>query len=121
MTLKTSGSTESTTRLREGGVGVNSYGKCKFGGSKIGGSKIDSIEFGDNKIGKNQKMSKSKKIIGFSNFFTSKARLTFTKLRQVFVKALILYHFDPECHIRIIMDVLGFTIGKVFSQTILDD
>ena len=66
--------------------------------------KIDDGKVEDNEIGKNQKMFKSKKlfkskkIIGL-DFLTLKARLAFTKLRQVFVKALILYHFNPNRHI----------------------
>ena len=33
------------------------------------------------------------------SFFIFKARLAFTKLRQAFLKALILYYFDSECYI----------------------
>ena len=56
-----------------------------------------------------------------SDFFISKAKPTFIKLRQVFVKALILYYFYPECHIRIETDVSGYAIGGVFSQLTSDD
>ncbi len=63
---------------------------------------------------KGQKMVKSKKWIWAKNveisraknrviqsgpFFTSRARKGFTKLRQAFVEALILNHFDLKCHI----------------------
>lgn len=34
-------------------------------------------------------------------FLISEARLAFTKLRQVFIKVPILYHFDLEYHIQI--------------------
>ena len=34
-----------------------------------------------------------------TGFFILKARLTFTLLRQAFVEAPILCHFDPKCHI----------------------
>ncbi len=54
-------------------------------------------------------------------FFTSRIRKTFTELRQVFVKAPILNHFDLECYIRIKTDVSGYTMGEIFSQLILDD
>ena len=47
--------------------------------------------------------------------------MTFTKLRQAFIKALILYHFDPKHHIRVKMDVSGYVIGEVLNQLILDD
>ena len=36
-----------------------------------------------------------------TGFFTPKTRPAFTQLRQVFVKAPILHHFDLESHIRI--------------------
>ena len=50
-----------------------------------------------------------------SDFCTPKARLAFTKLRQVFVKALIFYHFDSEYHIRIETDISGYAIDGVLS------
>ena len=49
------------------------------------------------------------------NFFTLGARLAFTKLRPAFVKAPILYHSDPEYHIRVKMDALGYAIAVVLS------
>ena len=39
-----------------------------------------------------------------TGFLTPKARLAFTQLRQVFVKAPILHYFDPKSHIRIGID-----------------
>ena len=69
---------------------------------------------------KAQKLSKSKKIVG-SDFLTLRAKLAFTKLRQAFLEASILYHFDPEHHIRIETDVSGYAIYGVFSQLISDD
>ena len=65
-------------------------------------------------------MSKFKKMVG-SDFLTPGAKLAFTKLRQAFFKALILYYFDPDCHIWIETDALGYAIGGVLSQLILDD
>ena len=47
--------------------------------------------------------------------------MTFSKLKQAFIKAPILYHFDPEHHIRVETDVSGYAIGRVFSQLTLDD
>ena len=66
-------------------------------------------------------LSKSKKTVGSSDFFTFGAKLTFTKLRQVFFETPILYRFDPECCIRIETDVLSYAISGVFSQLNLDD
>ena len=55
------------------------------------------------------------------NSFTFKARLAFTKLRQVFVKTLIFYHFDLEYYIQIETNVSGYSIGEIFSQLTSDD
>ena len=41
----------------------------------------------------------SKNLNGAIGYLTPKARLAFTKLRKTLTKALILRHFDPECHI----------------------
>ncbi len=65
--------------------------------------------------------SKAKKLGQSGSFLTSKARKAFTKLRQAFVEALILNHFDSEHHIRIEMDASGYAIGEILSQLILDD
>ena len=78
---------------------------------KIDGSEADGDEVKDDEVGKKfQKTSKSKnlfkskKTVGFSDFFIPKAKLAFTKLRQVFFKASILYYFDLETHIQIEME-----------------
>ena len=73
--------------------------------------------------------NKSKNLVKFQaslqssrlGFLILKARLTSTKLKQAFIKALILYHFHPDCHICIETDVFGYAIGEVFSQLTLDD
>ena len=49
------------------------------------------------------------------SFLTLDARQAFTQLRQAFTEALILRHFDPECHIRIETDASGYAIGGVLS------
>ena len=67
-----------------------------------------------------QNSSKSKKTVR-SDFFTSGAKPPFAKLKQVFVKALILYHFDLERYIRIETDVLRYVIGGVLGQLTLDN
>ena len=83
--------------------------------SKIDSGKVDDKEVGDDEIRKNfQKSSKSQKTVG-SNFFTSRTRLVFTKLRQVFVKALIIYYFDLKRHIQIETDISSYAMGEVLS------
>ncbi len=42
-------------------------------------------------------------------------------MRQAFLEAPILNHFDPERHIRIETDASGYTIGGVLSQLTSDD
>ena len=120
--LKTSRSIESKTRPGEGGVGVGGS-KAGRGGSKLGdGSGMDDVEVdgGEVEVGeKGRNSSKSKKTE--SGFLTSGARKAFTELRQAFIKAPILHHFDPERHIRIETDASGYAIGEVLSQLTSDD
>ena len=54
-------------------------------------------------------------------FLTLKARLAFTQLRQAFVKAPILYYFNPECHIQIETAKFGHAISGILSQLTLDN
>ncbi len=42
-------------------------------------------------------------------------------MRQAFVEAPILNHFDPERHIRIETDASGYAIGEILSQLTSDD
>ena len=127
MILKTSGSTESLTQLRKGGIGVGSDSRAGCGGSELNRIKVHGGKIRDNVVGKKvQKSSKSKNLSKFkktigSDFFTPGAKLKFPELRQIFVKIPILYHFDLECHIWIKTDVLSYAIGKVLSQLALDD
>ena len=100
--LKTS-STESA-KPREGRVkvGVNDEGELN-GRNEVGGGEVEHEEVGDDEVARkknHQKTSKSKKTIRSSDFLTPGARLAFTELRQAFVKALILHHFDPERHLN---------------------
>ena len=107
--LKTSKSTKSKTRPGEGGVGVGgSRAGCvgsKLDRSKNDDNEVDGNEVEDDKVetevqksSKSKNLSKSKKMVG-SDFLTLGAKLAFTKLRQAFFKAPILYHFDLEYHI----------------------
>lgn len=91
--------------------------KVKFSNdnkSKLdGGNKLNSKdEVSDNEIGNNEvdnnkvlekknswKISKSKKMISFLGFFIFKIKLMFIKLREVFVKASVFYHFYLDNHL----------------------
>ena len=109
--LKTSGSTQSLTRPGKGEVAVGNDSRAGRDGSELDGSKVDGGEVGDDEVGKKvQNSSKSKKSVR-SDFLTPGAKLAFAELRQAFVKAPILHHFDPERHIRIETDVSGYAIG----------
>ena len=74
------------------------------------------------KKSKNTKFGIQKHIgaTGKPTFLTSGARKAFNQLRQVIIKAPILQHFDPECHIRIDIDALGYVIRRVLSQLTSD-
>ena len=48
-------------------------------------------------------------------FLIPGAKKVFNQLRQVFPKALILQHFDPECHIRIEINTSGYVIEGVLN------
>ena len=63
----------------------------------------------------------SKNLNRASNYLTPEAKRAFTQLMQAFTKALILRHFDPECHIRIETNASGYAIGGVLRQLTLDN
>ena len=123
--LKTSGSKSS--KPRKGKVGVGGDSRAGRGWSKIDKSGMNDVEVDGGevevdevgkkvqKLSKSKNLSKSKKTVRSSDFFIFRAKLAFTKLRQAFIKAPILYHFDPEHHIRVETDVSGYTIGGIFS------
>ena len=67
------------------------------------------------------KRSPSKNLNRFTSYFTPKTRLMFIKLRKAFTKAPILIYFDPEYHIWIETDMLGYVIGRVLTQLTLDN
>ena len=125
--LNISGSLESLIQPGKGGVGVGGDSRAGFDESELDKSEVDSGEVGDDKIEKkvqklfkSKNLSKSKKTVG-SDFLTSGAKLAFTKLRQVFVKAPIFHHFDLKRHIWIETNISGYAISKVLSQLTLDD
>ena len=49
-------------------------------------------------------------------FVNPEAKLAFLQLRQAFTEAPILYHFDPECYIRIETDASNYAIDDILSQ-----
>ena len=127
--LKILGSIGSKIWPGEGGVEVGGGSRAGRNGNKsrIDDGKVDDSKVRDDKVEKkvqklfkSKNLSRSKKMIG-SDFLTPRAKLAFTKLRQAFVKALILYHFDPKCHIRIETYILNYAIGGVLSQLTLND
>ena len=103
--LKISESTE-LAKSKKDKFEIDSNSKNKLNSKK----KLDGRnEIGDNKVGNNeisddeleekknyQKIFKSKKMVSFIllDFLISKNRLAFLKLRQAFIKTLILYNFD---------------------------
>ena len=64
---------------------------------------------------KNHDFPKSRNEEAETGFFTPKARLAFTQLRQAFVKASIFHHFDLKNHIRIEINVSSCVIKGVLS------
>ncbi len=54
------------------------------------------------------------------DFLTSRAKKTFIHLQKAFIEAPILRHFDPECHIQIVIDASGYAIDGVLSQMTSD-
>ena len=116
-----------TAEPKKGGDGVGGGSRAERGGSEMDNGEVDSGEVEDVGVGKkarnlfkSKNSSKSKKTVG-SDFLTPGAKLAFTELRQAFLKAPILHHFDPERHIRIETDVSGYTIGGVLSQLTSDN
>ena len=63
----------------------------------------------------------SREIKSRSAFFTLKARLAFTQLRQVFIKTPIFDHFDPKYHIQIEIDVFKYAIDGILNPLTLDN
>lgn len=49
------------------------------------------------------------------------AKASFTKLRQVFIKVLILNHFDLERYIQIQTDASGYMIGATLRRLVVNN
>ena len=107
---------------KKGVIGVGGGSRAGRNRGRFDGSGIDDVEVdgGEVEVGKKgRNLSKSKQTE--SGFLTSGVRRAFTKLRQAFIKAPILYHIDSECHIRIETDASGYAIGGVLSQLTSDN
>ncbi len=70
---------------------------------------------------KKAEASRAKNLGQSGTFLTIDTRRAFTELRQAFIEAPILNQFDPECHIQIEIDALGYAISRIFSQLTLDN
>lgn len=103
-------------------------------------SKIDGVG-GDSEIGKAKpwlysqaKLSKFKNMIKSDflakfklsvrprsrlYFLTSRARLAFVELRQVFIELPILYYFDPKYYLWFEINKSNYAISRILSQLIL--
>ena len=90
--------------------------------SKSGKSKSEKTSKSWNLAKSGKKLSKSGNSTNFDatkdrpKFLTLDARTAFNRLRLAFTEALILWHFDPECHIWIETDALGYAIDGVLNQ-----
>ena len=68
------------------------------------------------------KVSKAKNLSSQSRvFLTIDTKRAFIKLKQAFIQALILNHFDLKHHILIKTNALGYVIGGILSQLTSDD
>ena len=65
---------------------------------------------------KKAETSKVKNLGQSNTFLIANARKAFTKLRQAFVEAPILNHFDFKRYISIKINALDYAIGKILSQ-----
>lgn len=54
-------------------------------------------------------------------FQTPEAKLVIIKLRQVFIKILIFYHFHSESYIWVKNDVSNYTINELLNQLIFNN
>ena len=138
MILKILKSTKSITQPKEGVVGVNNDSKARCNRSKFHKNEIDDNEVDSGKVD-NETKKKSQKMSKFKNLFKSKklykskktleldfsfifgARLVFTKLKQAFVKALILHYFDLKRYIWVETNVSSYAIGRIFNQLTSND
>lgn len=57
-------------------------------------------------------------ITGVLDFFPSKARLVFNKLRQALTEVLILHYYELDYYIHIAINTFGYVIKEILSQFI---
>ena len=88
-----------------------------------GGGRADEMveNLSKSKKPKNDKSGNSTRIpttgaTGESTFLTPDAKKAFNRLRQAFIEAAILQHFDLKSHIRMETNASGYAIGGVYSQ-----
>lgn len=60
----------------------------------------------------------SLKTIDNFSFLSSETRLAFSRIRQVFTKAPIFYHFNLKRYISIKTDTFSYDLGDILSQLI---
>ena len=106
----------------EGGDGVDCGGveiakkSGKLKGQKM--SKSRKLSKSEKNSSKNGNSSTFNATESGPSFLTPEARSAFNRLRLAFTEALIFWHFDPKCHIRIETNALGYAIGGVLSQLV---
>ena len=69
----------------------------------------------DSDCDKTVKKSLSKDLNRVASYLSPNAKQAFIQLKQAFIQAPILRHFDLKCHIQIKTDVSGYAIGRVLS------
>ena len=102
---------------RDRGIDGSEMNDVEVDGGEV---EVDEVGKKARKTSKSKNSSKSKKAVGPSDFLTPGAKLAFTELRQAFLKAPILHHFNPERHIWIETDVSGYAISGILSQLTLE-
>ena len=75
----------------------------------------------DNCKNETDKRSLSKNSNEALDYLTSDTKKTFVQLKQAFTKAPIFWYFNPEYHIQIKIDTLGYNINKTLSKLTLDN
>ena len=85
--------------------------------SKLGNSKGKNLAKSKEPAKSGNSPNFDAKAAGLS-FSTSEARAVFNRLRLAFTKAPILRYFDPECHIWIKINILGYAFSGVLNQLV---
>lgn len=116
--------TTKSVKFRKNRIKVDGDVRSKFDNSEVNGNMVDGNEIRDDELAKKKNYQKTfefKKSVRSLGFFIFKDKLIFIKLKQAFVKTLIFYHFNLECHIQIKTNISHYTIDKVFSQLVLNN